>query len=817
MQRRLIKAACAALSLAFGPWAPLRADEADDQYSIAAAHYQNHRWNLAAAEFRAFLADHSADDRANRARFYLAESLVQLGDLPAAAELFARLRDSTDAELARKALFRTGEAEYLSGRIDEAEQDLRLFCERYREDKQNGYALSYRGEIALARNRAGEASRLFKTALDRFPDGPLVEDCRFGIARACLKQDQTDEARRRLAELAAARGSRAADAHYLLATIDYADRDYQAAARSFAAATELAGNGPLAEKSRLGRGRALYHLQDYDEAAASLEGLASSPSLGAEARYWLGLVRKAQSNWDAAAQLLLEAANTAETPQHQARTLAELATCYTSAKEFDKARQAYARLSKLRPKSELLRPTCEFLAAGALAGGDFVWAEELFSTLANDTNPPDTIARALLGLGRAQLMAGKPAEAERTLARLIDSSLDEPCIEASLLRGHALEKLDRLGAALAMYERVIKLAPPDSADADRGLERCASIYDRFERWSDAAKCYEQLAVRPGQQPDSDAILYRWAWAVYKLGERDKAFELFESLRREYATSPLCADATCRLAEEAIRVRQFDRAEELLGSLDDEHLADDVSARALYLRGQSAIGQEKWSDVSRPLVRLLDRYPKSPLARTAEYWLAEAAYRQADYDQAAKRFDALAALTRGDADGVPAWHAMIPLRTAQILAQQGKFSEAADLAATIPAKYPNFDQQFEADYVIGRAAAARADFETARENYCKVLRSPAGCKTETAAMAQWMIGETYMHQRDYRRALAAYLKVDILYAYPRWQAAALLQAGKCHEFLGEPAEAAKVYDRLLSVYPDTTYHDEAARRLELLRR
>ena len=289
------------------------------------------------------------------------------------------------------------------------------------------------------------------------------------------------------------------------------------------------------------------------------------------------------------------------------------------------------------------------------------------------------------------------------------------------------------------------------------------------------------------------------------------------MRTEYPASPLSADATCRLAEEAIRCREFDQADELLTSLEDDRLADDVLARALYLRGQTAVGRERWGDVSEPLARLVDRYPKSQLARAAEYWLAEAAYRQANYDEAATRFATLTAALPDDAEDVPDWHAMITLRRAQLLAQQGRHNDAARLAATISSRFVDFDRQFEADYVVGRTAAARADFDQAREMYRRVLRSPSGSKTETAAMAQWMIGETYMHQRDYRQALAEYLKVEILYAYPRWQAAALLQAGKCHEFLGEPAEAAKIYDRMLSVYPNTTFHHEAARRLELLRR
>ena len=45
-------------------------------------------------------------------------------------------------------------------------------------------------------------------------------------------------------------------------------------------------------------------------------------------------------------------------------------------------------------------------------------------------------------------------------------------------------------------------------------------------------------------------------------------------------------------------------------------------------------------------------------------------------------------------------------------------------------------------------------------------------------------------------------LEILYAYPRWQAAALLQAGKCHEQLDQWTEAAELYARLLRQYPET---------------
>ena len=49
--------------------------------------------------------------------------------------------------------------------------------------------------------------------------------------------------------------------------------------------------------------------------------------------------------------------------------------------------------------------------------------------------------------------------------------------------------------------------------------------------------------------------------------------------------------------------------------------------------------------------------------------------------------------------------------------------------------------------------------------------------DLVARAQLMIGETYYHQKDYHEAIRQFLKVDILYDAPPWQAAALLETGK----------------------------------------
>src|SRR6185295_10484908 len=100
----------------------------------------------------------------------------------------------------------------------------------------------------------------------------------------------------------------------------------------------------------------------------------------------------------------------------------------------------------------------------------------------------------------------------------------------------------------------------------------------------------------------------------------------------------------------------------------------------------------------------------------------AAYRQDNFQAAQPRFEALAASLKNQKEP---WTAIVPLRRAQILIEQKKWNEAARLAESVARDYPNFEQQHEADYVIGCCHMAQGDFEGARPALMRVTRSAAG--------------------------------------------------------------------------------------------
>lgn len=489
--------------------------------------------------------------------------------------------------------------------------------------------------------------------------------------------------------------------------------------------------------------------------------------------------------------------------------LGQLAICYARVKEIDKAKARYGELIEKFPQHELLVPTTEQLADAVYEAGDSEWSSRLFTWLSSGGQLSDRETRGLSGLAWSQYKAGQLEKAAETFGQVLKRKPGAALgAEAALVRGRILQQLNQADAALAMYATVIDQYPKSSQMPD-ALWGAARLHNSLKQYKQAAALYERLLKEHPQFSEADAALYKWAWAVADQGQQEQATALFERLRKEYPRSATWPDAVFRLAQWAFEAKNYARARELATLLLASHPAAGVRENALYLSGQIAIGEEKWDAAVKTFDDLIKEFPKSSLRPMAEFGVAEAVFRQGDYAAAAERFERLMPQT---AWRDKFWPALIRLRLAQTRCHQQRWKDALAIASKIEKEYPGFDEQYEVDYVIGRCLADQVDFDGARTAYRKVIQSTNGAKTETAAKAQLMIAETFYHQKNYESALREYLRVEILYAFPAEQAAAVLQAGRCHEHLGEWKQAADAYARLLKTYPNTTFAKEAGQRL-----
>ncbi|HET6882911.1 MAG TPA: tetratricopeptide repeat protein [Pirellulales bacterium] len=991
----------AAMALAAGH---ALAGPAEDQYAVAAGHYKEKRWKFAAEEFQTFLADHPQHANAAKARFYLAESLLQLRRYDEAGQTFrAFIEQAPQDRLTKKARFRAAESDYLAGHFDRAKIELAAFAQALPDDPLNGYALPYLADIALRAGDLKQSQELYREALTRFPQGPLQDDCRFGLARALEGQGQGEEARRLYLALAAKpKSAWSGKAQFRLGANFYAAAEYDQALACF---EEIVGQprfaaSPLRMQAALAAGEALLQLNRLDDAQQRFEALLEDKAVGAEAHYSLGLTQAARKDWAAAAPTLLAAAEQARddaklapaarfhagdallhagkpaeargqyelvlktwpqsefaeksllglmqvasstgdhqkvdelasqfgerypntslkphvdgvvgrslierkdyvaaaaiferlvagcsdpssrrvdddlcllasayvgqtryedalkilasvalapTPADEERALwidvqrqraaalvglerfaqaaqvldqllaahpdakagawarAELAVCLAKTNQLERAKMVFAELAGQPVEGDVAAAATLAVANAALDQDDAAWAGELFAKLAS--GPSGFQARALWGLARSQAKQGDAAQAASALEKLLADHGNDPLApEAALARGQLLEQLKNDEAALASYQKVID-GYQSSPQLPQAMLAAARVEQRLKRPQDAAAMYERLDKAYPQSPEHEAVWYEWAWALREAGEPEHADEVFERLRSQKPHGRFWSDAVYRLAERAFEMKDYPRAEQLTAELIGGEPAGQVLPHALYLQAQIAAAQNQWLHVPAPLERLIAEFPDNPIVPLAQYLVAEAAYREGQYERAAELFRELDENTRGRNDK---WAPMVPLRRAQILAHNKEWHDALEIASQIETDYPDFEQQYEVDYVIGRCQAGLALFDDARAAYRRVVKSTSGEKTETAAKAQWMIGETFFHQKNYEAALKEYLKVEILYDFPTWQAAALFEAAKCHEHLGELKHAADLYQRLIKNFPESPLAKDAAERLK----
>ncbi len=741
-----------------------------------------HGWSLvklgrmdeAAAIFRSISADPKVGVEA---RYWLGLVQKDKGEWAAAAVTLAQAAQADPShELIRALRFHAGDAWIRAGDTTSAEGQFKLALAGEGDDEE-WLDDVMRGRVQAASVAADHPSVDSRTAefLGRFPNGPLATDVRRMAGRSLLERKLYARAVEMLAPMFGSSSGDPEDAEgRILLSLAHEGLGQREKALGVLQPVLQSSDGRHLSDARLTQASLLLAMQEYQRAVAPLEAfLAASP-----------------------------------TGEARVKGLGQLAICYARTGRIVDAKRVYAELQAAQGDHLLVAETTEQLAEAAYDAEDAAWAGELFAALRSGATSDELTFRGLLGLGWSQYTSGRFEAAADTLAQLLAKKPPESFgAEAAHLRGTVLEQLGQERPALQMYELVVATYPKAEQYVE-SLMAAAVLHDGLGQAETAATLYARLVAERPNFDQIDKAIYNWAWVLMGLGRTEEADPLFDRLRIEHADSPYWAYATLPLAQSAYQKEEYDRAEGLIGQLLGRELDTEIHDKVLYLDARIAHARGQWSEAAGKYETLVSDCAGSSLVPLAEFGMAEAAFRQNDYETAAERFARLGG--RFDQEE-PALAATVKLRICQLACQKKNWDDAQRIASEIKDQFPDFTERYEADYVIGRCLSARGDFLAAREAYQRVIESVEGEKTETAAKAQLMIAESHYHQKDYQEALRAYLRLEILYAYPDLQAAAVFQAGKCRELLGEWQSAVKLYDKLLREYPDTEWKTEAARR------
>jgi TolA-binding protein len=311
------------------------------------------------------------------------------------------------------------------------------------------------------------------------------------------------------------------------------------------------------------------------------------------------------------------------------------------------------------------------------------------------------------------------------------------------------------------------------------------------------------------------LIYDLASALLESSQSADADQHFRRLVQEYPSHPLALDARLRIARSLDRSGKLQEAVAMLEGVCAHDCPRAQQASAYLHRGALRVQLNQPAQAASDLEVALELYGEDAQAElAARFFLAEAMYLSQRWSDAQSHWQWLSDQV-SDSEK-PEWYPIILLRRAEMLAHQQRWPQAKSMASSILRDFPDFARKHEVHYLTARCMIAMAEIDAAREHLTRLATDPNAEGTEFLARSGWLMGETYFLQGDYARAIEHYRTVMTMHAFPNWQAAAMLQLGKCQEALENFTEAARIYSEITTGFSNSPYAPQAQNRLFRLR-
>jgi len=825
----------------------------------------------AVTTYREVAAD-QAGDRADAAQFALGNLLFARQQYPQAIVEYQRVADEfPTSKLVSVARLNSGFAQYQLGQFEKA---LPLFQQAEVDVEQAVTAGYWRGLTLKALDRFADAVVVLNDVAGRAKEHPLAESVVFQLAACQRRAGNLEQAEQRFLEVADRwpQGQFADQSLYFAADAMLRSAeatDDAAIRRQKLQATELVldrfdrefATSGIRFAQKLQRARFLELRAadgDVSRAVELYRGvLAESQNVQTTADARLQLARVLQSQGDNAGALAAIsplATDLLKTPQPgSGDALLMYAHLSLEAGQLDNATQAADSFLKNNPQDERHDQGLSLLAIAQARGAKWADVESSVGKLASEHASSPVVSRTLQTVAEAAFEAKEWDQAIRYFQTLSASGVESPfhaaalsgqawaeyrkgdfansnthfqqvvtqhpkddlAAEAAFMAGDALQQGGKAAEAIAAFQAAFQNFQPSRNAFLAGLQ-VARLQTQAAAIDKANVAYQAVADAYPKVAEHDQVLNEWALVLYENEQYAGADEVFTRLVKEHPDSRHAPAARYSLAESDLINGQLEPAKSAFAELtNDAKAAADVQEDSLYRLIGIAVETEAWQDVVEHSNELTKRFPNSSYLTEAKFRLADGEVRLGRSELAERLLSDLVGQAQNPEIAETEWfpHAWPLLAETQF--RQKKYDDVlktADRLRSIDSKSP---VQYQVDEVVGRAWKQQARFDKARDAFQSVIRSEFGTRTETAAKAQFMIAETWLLEKQPERALEEYLKVDSLYSFPEWQSAALLQAGKCDEQLGNGLAAARNYQLLLKKFPESEFAADAQKRLKAL--
>ena len=823
---------------------------------------------LAARVFQASLNVHPDGPLATESRFGLAQALMKLKRVDEAIPHFEILTNATDQTIKTNSLVTLGQIElsrqnyrqskirlqsalvqkpaikvglirYYFGRVLMAEQQLEQALEQFDLACSAGFedstieANTYRDAVFVAQNLENDdaALKYWRLARSRFPNQPLAADAYAAeieyayqnnllesglqLSKEFVERFPTHEQRVRVLET---RGR-----------LLYQNQNYVESNQVFL--DLLANHSDPVSQTMVDNWKYLLAIgqvgtKDLVNAANTLESVnlsTCSEDLAPKVALVLASTLESLSRYQDSIQVYRKFLSfPSDVPNENAGRIHQ-SICRMLAKErgWNEAQRAFAEFRTELPDATELIETADQLAARAFQQQEYEHASIWYDFVADHSQTDKQVSEALAGLGWCQLKMGDAASAQHPFMQLLKRFPNSAQAKnAAIARAKYLDDSREFELAAQTYQLITERYPDDKFVSSAMLRQAIMLKSTSKKsnWRKALALLVDYVQLPKEPDHVDEALYHLAGIYRKLGQQKKAIEKYRQLTLRHLGSRFWADSAFRVAFEHSQQKEYDVAEKIAFQiLTSSNVSNDILEKSILLYGDVTTQSEKWELLSTRMQAILDKEEtvaqlNRRLISQVKYWVAESAYQKHEYPEATKIFESLVNDQELNAKLKP-W---VGLRLTEIAFKEKNLDAANRLANRFLKQFPNFQAKYEFNFIRGIVMSRQANLESAKIAFQAVANDPVANQLEAAAIAQWRVGETLFHQEKYIEAIRAFEKVVTQHNFPKWKAAALIQAGKCQEKLGNWEQAAQLYQRLVTQYPTSRYRRDAEQRLNHVR-
>jgi TolA-binding protein len=714
------------------------------------------------------------------AAYWQARAFSQDGNPAKAALLLSGAVTEYDrSELLPEMMYELGIAQGKNGENEAAIETLRSFSRQF-----NGHTLAHQALLAaasFAQNSDDQnlASRLADEAADGL-DGDAAYEARFLSAESAYQQDDFQTSARLFARLDEDIPSN----HRLGDTVQYrlgmSLRQIGELQESQLVLRNLFNTNEVSEDFRAGLlalGDMAYSDMDWE---AATNWLGRYVALGTDSPSWdaaalrLGLALKQDGERRAAQEIFTQIIDAEGIDSGHSRAHYELGLVLLELEELDQAAGAFKEAAALGDE-EVAGYALRQLAQLAREEGNDAEAADYFARAADSSNG-ELAGVSSLEQARALLTSGSYENALQVLSELSENSEQADIrVKSHALSVIAIARLGEYKEAVDASEMFMRR--PEVLEDLEDQMAASVLYERgrsLAAMKDVESAIESFSMMVDRYPEDRLVPHaRLELAVLEMGEGqyEEAAMYCEDLLRETEDidTAVADQASYRLGVCARELGEHNRAIDVLHALATREPLDRMSASASLLAGESNLHLGKLSE--------------------AQMFFEIAS----DYDDDSIRPVAM-------------------LRLGEVFGGLQYWTRAEETYAEFLGSYQDDERAYLAQFGSAWAKENLNRHDEAIEEYRTVVAQHDG---ETAARAQFQIGECLFAQNKHEEAVRELMRVDLVYAYPKWSAAALYEAGRCFEELDRTGDAISQYSDVVERFGDTDWAAMSERRLERL--